>query len=136
MTELTPQKSFQQKLEERIRKDIGELMPDEALAEIVNKAVEKAFFEDRVSTGRYGETNRKPPWMVDAITELMEQQVRQAVEKWVADNNERLIQVVRERLDKGIVSAVINALDSIFSGFSFDMQNRFEQVVNQIKQGI
>ena len=124
-TELTPQQSFQSKMEERIRKDIGELMPDDALADIVSKAVEKAFFEERlVSGGIYNRDTTEPPWMVSIVKELVETRVESAVKHWIMENEKQVKQMIDTKIDAGIASAAVRAFDSIFQSDLYNLQER------------
>ena len=134
-TELTPQQTFEQKLEERIRQDIGELMPDEALAEVVQRAIEKSFFEEReVDDGHYRHKT-VIPWLVRLANNQLKARVDQQVEKWFVDNEEKVMGFVRQRLDAGICHAVVNAIDSEMSGPLYDLQQKFQDFIDRIKQG-
>ena len=48
-TELTPSQNFEQKIKEKLTKDIGDLMPDELLVSLIERSIEDCFFKDRHS---------------------------------------------------------------------------------------
>ena len=133
--ELTPQQTFQQKLEERIRKDIGELMPDEALSKIVASAIEKAFFEERVIEGRYfSDRQIEVPWIVKIMRELLDARVNEAVKKWMFENDEKVRDMIAERFDVGIAKASISAIDSLFREEFDELRYKFEGKIAELQQ--
>jgi hypothetical protein len=136
--QLSPQESFQKKLTDRIRKDIGELMPDEAITEAIQRAMEDAFFKPRkVHNGRtYGQQyDEHPPWIVDLVKELLEPKVKEAVEEWIGANPEEVKKIVAARLDEGLGSAMIKAVDSLFQNQLFALQSGVEQRIQELRGG-
>lgn len=135
-TELTPQQSFQSKMEERIRKDIGELMPDDALADIVTKAIEKAFFQSEIIPGGpYNRDTTEPPWMVRITKELVDTRVQSAVKHWIVLNEDKVMKMISEKFDEGIAGASVKAFDSIFQNQLYDLQQRIETSIQNLRVG-
>lgn len=136
MNDIAVNKTFQEKLEERIRTDIGELMPDEALAEIVTRAIEKSFFEERtVEDGTYTYQKRKQvPWVVQVVRELLEARVEAAVKTWVSDNPDAIKKVVQERLDEGIASAFVKSINNLMQAPVMELQNSMNEIVRRLSQ--
>lgn len=134
-TALTPQQSFQKKLEDRIRENIGELMPDEALQEIVAKAVQKAFFDPVIKTDRYGHTNssQEPPWMVTLTREILEKQTGEAVRKWFADNPEKVEKLIEEYFATSVSKTVIRSINHVFQQDLFNMEQRLQSTLNELR---
>lgn len=87
-TQLTPQQSFEEKLKDRIRENIGDLMPDALLSQMIARAM--------------SEFNMRIPAEPHRDADL--------VLSWAADEIERLTREV-ERLRE----AVSNALDDVLS---------------------
>ena len=48
MSDIEKTKSFQERMKDRIKKDIGELMTDDELSAIVERAVNEIFFKPRI----------------------------------------------------------------------------------------
>ena len=132
---LTPQQSFEQKLSDRIREDIGELMPAEALAEIVSKAIEKSFFEERkVSDRGYYDNGRKEvPWIVALVKKEMDARVQVAVKEWVASNGDKIEKTIKDRFDEGMATAVVRTIDNIFQPSMQNLQSQMSDVINSLR---
>lgn len=111
--QLTPQESFEKKLTDRIRESIGDLMPDEKLAEIVERGMQEAFFKGRhvQERGYHGRTYEEAPWLVSAVKELLEEQAKAEVKKWLAEHPEEVERVMREWLEKGVAEIVVSWID-------------------------
>lgn len=131
-TELTPQQTFEQKISDRIRADIGELMPDEVLKGIVGRAMEKAFFAETVTSDRYGHRETKPPLVAEIIKELLETKVRKATLEYLHENDEKVQEMLDERLSKGLVSAVVQSFDWVFKDALVSLQ---DDISNRIRHG-
>lgn len=137
MTALTPQQSFEERIKERIRESIGELMPDEALAQIVARGVEDAFFKERLAKDRYGyETHTEPAWIVRFLRNELEKQVREATEKWFADNAERVGGLLREILDGSILSVLGRAINSVFREPMDALRSEMEARISAITKSV
>lgn len=61
-------KDFQQKVMDKIREDIGKLLPEEVVQALFQKALDQEFFTPRtVKSDSYGRTEQKPSWFAEAI---------------------------------------------------------------------
>ena len=89
---ITPQEAFQQKLADKLRDDIGSLIPDEVLAEMVKKAMQEMFFTSRKESDGYGRTNYYPSWFEKAVEELLRDRMRQEIDSYMKKNGEALIE--------------------------------------------
>ena len=110
MSDLELTKSFQDKVYERIRDSIGDLMSDEDLKRLVEASMQKAFFEDREVPSRgYGyPAERKPSWLVEKVAELLKDRVEAAVKEWVAANPEAFEKAIEEAIAKGMFGLVLS----------------------------
>lgn len=119
--------SFTKKLEERIRNDIADLIPDEALQEIIKTAIDRAFFEERIiKDGAYIE-RREVPWIIKLIKEEINERVECEVEDWFINNENVVKEIINNKLNAGIVTCMITALNKIlepsFSQFADNVYN-------------
>lgn len=137
-TSLTPQQTFQSKIEERIRTDIGELIPDEALAEIVERAMQKAFFEGRPIVDHWGsKTGRSDhPWFVQCVKDVLDKRVESAVSNWIASNDAQVTSMISEQLDAGISNCLVRAFSRIFAEDMRTFENNLEQRIRSAKGSI
>lgn len=125
-TSLTPQQTFEKTIEDRLRKDMGELIPDEVLKEIVEKAMNKFFFEGEKTDSRYG-TRIDPPWIVNVVKPLVEQQAREEVSKWCKENSEEIQKILEEVVGNNMGDLIRNGFnsitESIFNNFRYNLEN-------------
>ncbi len=102
-TDIAPTKAFEERMFEKIRDQMGDLMTDDDLRKLVGAAMQKAFFEPRVQPGNgYGSPTTLPPLFVALIEKQMTEAVRAAVSQWVADHPEEVAKVLKETIEAGI----------------------------------
>lgn len=78
---LAPMETFKEKVKNRIAKDIGDLIPDEVLAEMAARSLEEMFFTRRESERDYGRTKVvKDSWFDEAVKKHLEPQLKQIVD--------------------------------------------------------
>jgi hypothetical protein len=112
--EIVTTKAFQERVFEKIRADIGNLMTDEELKSLLQQAMQKAFFERVVeSTGWRSATDTEPVF-VTLIRDLMRDRVKVAVDAWMEENKELVSGKVEEALKAGIAGAVLDHLRDRF----------------------
>jgi hypothetical protein len=126
-TDLEPQQAFEEKLADRIRSDIGKLMPDEALAKIVERALEKAFFAETVTHDSWGRQETKPPWVTEIVKELLAKKVHKATLEYLQENEEKVQEILNERLSHGLISAITQSLDRFFQDALSSFQIRIAE---------
>jgi hypothetical protein len=114
-TEITTSKTFQEKMFERIRDQIGDLMTEEDLKKIVEVAMQKAFFEPVTEIGRYGDKTTTDPIFVKKIRSLMEEQVKLQVSAWIKEHPEEITKTLNECIGKGMSGMMIAHFDSKLS---------------------
>lgn len=109
--DLTLTKTFQERMFERIRDDIGELMSDEDLRRVVDSAVQKAFFEPIVTKDVWGRITETPPPLVIEMTKLMRERVDAAIREWVMTHPDEIAKIIDDVISRGIVTIVMNYFD-------------------------
>lgn len=132
--EVVVQKSFQERLADRIKDDIGKLMTDKELASIVNKCVNQIFHDDRKvqQSGSYGGWEDAPPLVHVLLTELLEDKLRKATNDWLKEHNEEVLKVIEGVVERGLAVALIKTFEEKFSNemhnFMSDIQQRLSQM--------
>lgn len=122
--EIATSKTFQDKMFERIRDSIGDLMPDEDLKKIVASGIEKAFFENRiVAYGSYGGTQTKEPVLVEMIRDLMREKIRLAVDSWMRDNPDKVKEAIEKVIQQGVFGCVMNQIQDWSMGPMSDLRS-------------
>lgn len=110
-TAVATTKDFQERMFERIRDQMGDLLTEDDLRKIVEAAVQKAFFEER--RGEYGRTVE--PVFVEMMRGLMQSRVSAAIEKWLADNPEEVNKVIQDVIAKGFLGMISHSFEARLS---------------------
>lgn len=111
MNEIETTKTFQEKMFEKIREQIGTLMTEDDLKKVVDAAMQKAFFENIKYADRWGAIKEEPPVFVANFRELMRQQVHSAMEKWIQEHPEEISKIINEVIRDGIVNIVVGHIE-------------------------
>lgn len=107
-TQSNPMNQFKSRVTEKLKSDIGELLPDEALTGLIETAIQEQFFNPKITKNNYGNVIREEPsWFVQAVTEaikpMLEKEVKEAVKKC-----EPLIQkAINEQTEENKVAVII-----------------------------
>lgn len=134
MNAVVTTKDFEERLFEKIRSDIGSLMTDEQLKKLVETAMERTFFQDRVELDRYGSVNsRKPPHITELVKGLLATKVQEAVNEWLKEHPDEIRKVIEEALRGGMTDALTRAIrgliDSTFAQMQYNLQQALEQAL-------
>lgn len=105
-----PMAAFYKRLEERLRSDVAELLPEESLRALVQRAVEESFFKKRqVNTGnQYG-----PKWedcpseFEELIVKAAQPTIDKLVAEIVASRHEEISAAVNKALGDNVVAVRI-----------------------------
>lgn len=119
------QETFEQKLMERIRASIGELMTDADLKNLVERGMDKALFEPQRIKGRYGDFETRPPFVQTVVAELLKEQMRVAVAKWVEEHPDQVAASVEKAVTLGAGGCLMEAITF-----------QFQEQLHQLRQGI
>lgn len=134
MTNVTTTTTFQERMFERIKSQMGELMTDEELKALLEKSVHEAFFKPRIRVEGYG-YNEKKVESDSHFTEMMREQLnanmsehaKRMVEAWFIEHPETFreavdtaiakgfLQVVQEYVNKQLAVPLSNLSSSIFN---------------------
>lgn len=131
-----PMDQFQSRILGQIKENIHGLLPDEALAGLVERAVKEVFFDPQKipKPGRWSgstETIDGPSW----FTEEVGNQVKPLIQKHVADYLEANPQVIKDAVDTAMARdrvAMIMAY-SIGSQLQSQMSNMVYGLVQELR---
>jgi len=113
-TEITTTKSFQEKMFEKIRESMGDLMSEDDLKAVVNSAMQKAFFEPGYEIDRYGNSKlTKDSLFVNLIRKEMESKVIEAVKIWLVEHPEEVTKAIDETIAKGIFGLIQQHIETV-----------------------
>jgi hypothetical protein len=124
-TEIATTKAFQDRMFERIRSQIGDLMTNEDLKKIVETAMQKAFFEPIRGPRQYGGDEVKDPALVAMVRDLLRERAEAVMRGYVTENAERIDALLRTELGKGFHQMIADYWDA-------KLQNAFCQFRNEL----
>lgn len=125
---MVPQ-TFEEKMKDRIRESIGELITDEDLSKLVHKSVDEVFFKPtKIQHGVYHD-EEGPSLLNGLIGELLTGQVREAVNQYIKEHPDEVIKAVKEVLSRGMANALLSALNAQFQGELWDLQQNIESTI-------
>jgi hypothetical protein len=128
MTDIVESKTFEQRMKERIRDSIGDLISDEDLTKMVDRSLEEVFFKPRpnpkyASYYNAGEPATIPPLLHELVKEVMVANVQAAVREWIGSNQEEVNAIIQKVVQEGIGSAALGAMNSMFNHQLMNLQN-------------
>lgn len=108
--------SLQDKLEEKIRNEIGDLITNKDLKEMIGKGINKALFEERYEkSGSSFRPHQKKPSLVDEVVDKhLKEQMKSAIHEWLRDNPRVVEKHINEAIQKGVSNAIMKTLDYKF----------------------
>lgn len=117
-TTVTTPLSFEERMMAKLRDDIGAMMSDAELKAILERGIDKAFFQTRTipSTDRWQSTTTKPSLVEEVIERHIKDRLTAAVEQWLRDNHDKVEALVLDAAKKGIGEAVLYSLEQRFNG--------------------
>jgi len=133
MNEIAIPPSFEQKMKDRIKDSIGELITDDELTALVISGINEAFFKPtKIQTQGWNSTTKEGPCLMTSIlTDLLNEQVKVAAEQWIVDNQDMLTDMLEGVVKDGVGKAALGALDGYFKNqlldFQINMQNQLQQ---------
>lgn len=116
--QITTPMSFQDRLKERIRESIGELLTDEDLDNLIRRGIDEVFFQERrVQQDHYPHRIQTyPPLIHEIVQDLLSSQMKAAVERWLQDHEAEVKAAIETVIRDGAGNAMIHSLDNRLQG--------------------
>lgn len=142
-TQLTPQMAFEEKVKERIRDSIGDLMPDEVLVDILRRAIEEQFFEQTLTEDRWGSKHYQEPWLLKEVGTLLNAKLKgmlqNVLEEREAEIGAAVAKTIEEQAPQMIAAFLMTALDDRAKQVSWQstetLRSRIQEVIRGNLQG-
>jgi hypothetical protein len=122
-------KSFEERMMDMMKENSGNLFTPEDLKKIVEKGIEKLYFEPRLASSNYGRNDFKSSLSEELVSKFMQEQVRIAITEWIKNNPEKILPIIETAIQGGIIKCIGNTVESFF-------QNTFYQFGEMLKQQI
>jgi hypothetical protein len=127
MNDIVKAPTLQEKVSQRIREQIGELIDAADLKNLVEKAMHEAFFATRKQAQQYGNPIEKPPLIVDTVEVLMKKAVDEQIAGWMKDHDAEIAKMIESVVREGLLQVVMRALDAKVQGDLWTFGNSLSQ---------
>lgn len=125
---IDPMKQFRERVLEKLRTDIGSMLPDEALAGLVQQAVQDQFFAERRVPQSYGPDKKYPSWFVEEVGKLAEPIIKEYLNAWLSDNHSTIEGAVKEFLSsQNLMLLMLAAMNDKTKGMIWEAAEAFYQ---------
>lgn len=124
--EIEVQKSFQEKMKDRIRESIGDLISDEELTKLIHKGVEDVFLLPIKEKRGWNNGIEHPSLLHGLLKELLTDQVRNAVTVYITEHSEEVTKSIHEVISNGMAKALIGAISMRFTNELISLQANIE----------
>ena len=114
MTDMATTKSFADRMKERIRESIGELITDDDLLKMVERGIDEVFFDERTVRDGY-RFRTVPPLIHSAVRESLDARMDVAVENWVRSHEDEVMHAVHQAVQQGAGEAILQAFRNHFA---------------------
>jgi len=124
-------KELEAKVLKKIKNDIGDLLTDEDIKQLVEKAVDQAFFKPIATQDNYNRTTTKPPLINQLITESLTPHFKSAIDVWIINNEETVKETMQKLVNDGAGMAIIQSFNNRFDFALSTLQHNIEQQLYQ-----
>ena len=126
-TELAPQEAFQDKLCQRLRADIGDLLPDEALKKLVDETIQRTFFTK--AKGEYGRT--EDSWFEKEVKSLMKPLLEAQIQDYMKASQQKIIKQCVETMTEQAPLIIGGWFAAVLNNNSYNIQETVSNVILQ-----
>jgi hypothetical protein len=134
MNEITPAQAFEEKIKDRLKRDLGDLIPDEMLTKLIEKAIASIFFEPVVSRSTYGNViDSKPSWFQTEVERLLKARVQEFLNTYMkeheAEIKEKFSRILETKGPELVANFFIGILMGQQSMMVQNLQNAFQTLL-------
>lgn len=132
--EVVEAKSFQEKMKDRVREGIGDLITDEELKVLIESGIRDVFFKEErvVPTQRFGSATYKPSVIESVLREELGSKMEPIMREWCDNNSKELLEMVKSTIDRDMSEVVLASVNSMFratmDNFKFSIQNDIQNI--------
>ena len=127
-SEIVEQKSFQERMRDRIKESIGELMTDEELKTLIVRGIDETFFKEGYKQVGW-RSEPTPSLMYSILKELLNERVVIAVQEYIKENNEWFMEEITKAFTENLSSTFVKAIQSMFYNALSNFQSNIEQTI-------
>jgi YesN/AraC family two-component response regulator len=134
MTDLTNATTFQERMFERVRESLSELLTAEEAKALVEKAIEQSLFQQEMLYDSYKsrQIGVKPSRFEALVKEAVEPAIKTAVTEWLAEHHEEVKASIQGVVEQGIASTVVKVFQDEMRQPFWEMGGKLQQVINKL----
>lgn len=130
MNDVTKPQSFEQRMFERMRENVSQLMTDEDLKKLLDSTIEKMFFTPRtVNDGRYN-VRTDPPEIFNLVKELLEPQLKKALAEHMELHQKDIKQAIDRTIAGGFTAALSRCIDAQMAPAMHTLQGQLYNIIS------
>ena len=129
MTNIVENKTFEEKMKDRIKESIGDLIGDDDLKKLLDAAMNDVFFKpSKIKINSY-DYKDGPSFLQEIVKEEMEGKVRDIVKEYVNSHEDEVNKIINDVVSEGIGIAMIKAMNILFQNQLYAFQGN---IANQL----
>lgn len=127
-------KSFDERMVDMFRANIGNLMTEEEMKKIAERSLEQVFFKERKNPSSHYNAQPLPPLALEVLAPEIKKLFEQVMEKWIQENADAIMEQFKKHMGSTPEEFALKAIASLFSTTFFSMEsnihNRVYNMVN------
>ena len=139
-TEVQTQRTLEERIQDKIKADLGSLMTDAELTAIVKRGIQKTLFERRtvLTKNNWGSEDRKEisPLINELLEPLIKEEMRRHVEQWVADNRDLVKETVLKSFSQAPADIITAALLETFRSAMQVSREKVEDAIVKLAERV
>lgn len=126
---ITPTQNFQEKVAEKVKDAIGDLITAEDLVPLIEESVKKILTEERTvqKAQGYGYETVEP-LLEQLIKPHLDKQLRELADDYFTAHPEELSKAIKEVLGDGILKAMQRVIENRMQQPIYELTNKIEEV--------
>lgn len=140
MGEVTLQQEFEDRIKDRLRQDIGNLMPDEKLEQLCQKALEEIFFQTRRDKEKgnsyHSSTQLNPSWFEDRVDTLLRERMHKCISDLIKQKEAEIEEIIQATF-AAAMPALVSAL--VIKGFTSDwgsLEYKLKDIIGGVVESV
>ena len=127
--EIVVKASFEERMTDRIKDLLGEVMTDDELKKIVQRGIENAFFQPQMKKNQWGSEIVDEPLAIKAVRQFARERADAVVEQWLKENTDKVSDILDGVIRAGVAKICAEAFERKFNEPLFRFQQEVERLI-------
>jgi hypothetical protein len=125
-------KSFEEKMKERIKDGIGDLLSDDDIKKLIDAGMQDTFFKpSKIKVNAYDHKDG-PTLLQSIIQENLQPAVDKAVKEYINEHPEEVMAAINDCISGGMAKALLRSIDSTFSLQLWQLKDSIQNQLNTV----